>query len=72
MTLRLSARECRLRKKIKQDEILKQIAFYETENLSLRLKLKLGSETKQLEEDDIASYNTKLETLVRILLFNFI
>ena len=65
----MSARECRLRKKLKETEILQQIAFYETENLNLRLKLKLGSDVNKLNETESKNFIKKLETMVFINFF---
>ena len=63
----MSARECRLRKKLKETEILQQIAFYETENLNLRLKLKLGSDVNKLNETESKNFIKKLETMVKTI-----
>lgn len=62
---RLSARESRLRKKQRQAEVLRQIAHYEAENLSLRLKLKIGHEAVKMEENETLQFTAKLESMVK-------
>jgi hypothetical protein len=58
-----SARECRKRKRDKKAELLKEITFYEAENLQLRLKLQ-GADVDAARSDS-AYITNQLETLVK-------
>jgi hypothetical protein len=63
---RLSARESRRRKKLRREELLQQIAHYEAENLKLRLKLKIGNESRKAELGEANSMTSKLDVMVRV------
>ena len=62
---RESARECRLRKKIRQTQLIQLIAQKEAENLALRLKLKIGPEAQEKEEEDSLQITARLDSLLK-------
>ena len=62
---RESARECRLRKKIRQTQLIQLIAQKEAENLALRLKLKIGPEAQEKEAEDSLQITARLDSLLK-------
>ncbi|KAG5182500.1 hypothetical protein JKP88DRAFT_318719 [Tribonema minus] len=62
---RMSARECRRRKKEHVQALQRQLAGLEADNLELRLKLKIGDEAREREADDeIAGLKQRLQEMV--------
>lgn len=61
---RASARECRKRKKEKKTLLRQQLAHLEADNLQLRLKLQVGKESADAEEEKSAIITAKLNELI--------
>eukprot|EP00611_Tribonema_gayanum_P024189 TRINITY_DN5278_c0_g1_i2.p1 TRINITY_DN5278_c0_g1~~TRINITY_DN5278_c0_g1_i2.p1 ORF type:complete len:347 (+),score=138.58 TRINITY_DN5278_c0_g1_i2:385-1425(+) len=61
---RMSARECRRRKKEHVQALQRQLAGLEADNLELRLKLKIGDEAREREDDEIAGLKQRLQEMV--------
>jgi len=62
---RESARECRRRKKEAAQNLQRQINRYESENLQLRLQLKIGTEAERQDELDQQKVADGLEEMLR-------
>lgn len=61
---RESARECRRRKKEHVHTLEAQLAKLESDNLDMKLKLKVGEEARAREEDEIANIKSQLDQMV--------
>lgn len=61
---RLSARECRKRKREAVEELEREIGELESENLRLRLQLQIGEEAKEISNKEEGLFIEKLEHLV--------
>lgn len=62
---RLSARECRRRKKEKVQDLEERVQKLEQENMQLRLQLRVGREALKKEEEDKWRITNQLEDMVK-------